>query len=76
MDDADAKQRVIDALMKKFIRGFRLQKLDALPAPAYGFNPDGWLLFVVARDHAIGASEYVAINPKTGKIRFLGMLGE
>jgi hypothetical protein len=43
MDDGDAKRRVIEAQMEKFIRGFGLQKVDTLPSPAYRFNPDGRL---------------------------------
>ena len=77
MDDAEAKQRVIDGLAAKFIRGLNLVQVERLPAPVYGFNPEGWTLFVMhdARN-GIGSAEYVAINRSTGKIRYLGPLGE
>jgi hypothetical protein len=77
MDDAEAKQRAIDALIQKFVNGLKLHEVDTLPSPVYGFNPDGWHLFVVDDNkRGTGAAEYVAINRAAGMIRFLGSLGE
>jgi hypothetical protein len=45
MDDAEAKQRATDALLGRFVEGLNLQRVEKLPQPVYGFNPDGWLLF-------------------------------
>ena len=77
MDDAEAKQRAIDALTAKLVSGLQLQQVESLPAPIYGFNPEGWTLFVVddAR-RGTGADEYVAVNRATGRVCFLGSLGE
>jgi hypothetical protein len=48
-----------------------------LPAPAYGFDPQGWLLFRVDPEGGyLGGDEYLVIHPTTGRIRFVGRLGE
>jgi hypothetical protein len=79
MDEREARQRVTDALMARMIEALNLKRVEALPTPVYGFNPDddNWFLFVVndARS-GTGAAEYVAINRDTGAVRFLGVLGE
>ena len=50
-----------------------------LPDPGvYGFDPNGWAIFVVidkVPDH-VGGSEYVAVNLDTGEARTLGIIGE
>jgi hypothetical protein len=53
-----------------------LQRVDKLPQPVYGFNPDGWLLFFFSygrRDARAG--EYVAVRRDIGDVKFLGPLG-
>jgi hypothetical protein len=73
----DAKQRAIDALITKYREELRLIPTDTLPWPVYNFDSTGWLLFRVdVEAHCVGWDEYVAIHPTTGKIRFLGELGE
>jgi hypothetical protein len=73
----DPKQRAIDALIEKYREQLRLIPADTLPAPVYGFDPKGWLLFRVDPEGGyLGGDEYVAIHPTTGRIRFLGRLGE
>ena len=77
MNDVEVKQRAIDGLAEKFIRGLDLVQVDRLPMAVYNFDPEGWTLFVVnGTRNATGAAEYVAINRRTGKIRYLGLLGE
>jgi hypothetical protein len=39
--------RAIDALIDKYRDALRLIPADSLPAPVYGFDPTGWLLFRV-----------------------------
>jgi hypothetical protein len=77
MDDADAKQRATDALLAKFLSGRDLQRVEKLPAPVYGFDPAGWLLFFFDTGRrATGEGEYVAVKRETGEVRFLGNLSE
>jgi hypothetical protein len=71
------KQRVINILIAKYREELRLVPTDILPTPAYDFDPTGWLLFRVDVEASrVGAAEYVAIHPITGKIRFFGKVGE
>jgi hypothetical protein len=71
------KQRAIDALIAKYREQLRLIPADSLPAPVYGFDPKGWLLFRVDPEgDCLGGDEFVAIDPTRGSVRFLGRLGE
>jgi hypothetical protein len=75
--NVDAKQRGIEALIAKYKEQLRLIPVDTLPAPAYDFDPRGWLLFRVdPQSDMLGGDEYVAIHPTRGSVRFLGRLGE
>lgn len=54
-----------------------VEPVKALPYPAYGFEADGWDLFVVLSTGAfVGGSDYVAVHRTTGEVRHLGKLGE
>jgi hypothetical protein len=50
------KQRAIDALIAKYREQLRLIPADMLPAPAYDFDPKGWLLFRVDPEGASAAT--------------------
>ena len=58
MDEAEAKQRAADALLGRFVEGLNLQRVDKLPQPIYGFNPECWLLFSLAT----GAETFGLVN--------------
>jgi hypothetical protein len=45
MDEAQGKQRAADALLGRF-EGLNLQRIDKLPQPVCGFNPEGWLFLL------------------------------
>ena len=61
----------------KLTTGLNLVHVDSLPTPVYDFDPAGWTLFVLNDERPrVGGSEYVAVNRATGKVRFLGMLGQ
>jgi len=74
----DAAAKLLDALAKRYRDSVELVRVHALPAPAYGFDPEGWELFAVLDKHVtrLGATEYVAVHPASGEIRHLGTLGE
>ncbi len=74
MDEAEARQRATDALITRMIQALDLERVETLPAPVPGFEPDDeWFLFVVhdARRRA-GTAEYVAIHRAEGTVLFLG----
>ena len=56
----------------------QLTAVESLPAPAYGFDPNGWCLFLVSRQPAlwVGGDEYVAVHSQTGEFRRLGTIGD
>jgi hypothetical protein len=77
MDDSEAKQRATDALLGRFVEGLNLQRVENLPQPVYGFNPEGWLLFFFSyRRRDITEGEYLAVKRETGDVKFLGPLVE
>src|SRR4051812_30602368 len=62
MDERQAKRKASKALLDRFVRDLKLRAVDRLPAPVYGFEPKGWLLFAVGSDsNTLGGSEYVAV---------------
>ena len=77
MNPDEAKEGATDALLARLRDALQLELVEGLPSPAYGFNPDGWMLFRV-NDGArrLGGTEYVAVRRETGEVRFLGPLGE
>jgi hypothetical protein len=77
MSAAEAKQKVIDALLARLRDALELELVEGLPEPVYNFNPNGWMLFRVRHEQEmLGGSEYVAVRRETGEVRFLGRLGE
>ena len=42
----------------------------------YGFDPEGWALFVVSDENGVGANKYVAVNMNSGETKSLGRSGE
>jgi len=43
----------------------------------YGFDPEGWALFVVTDDNnRVGSDKYVAVNMETGEAKSMGSMGE
>jgi hypothetical protein len=55
-----------------------LVRVDCLPAPAYGFDPSGWLLYRVEQSdlYRLCGDWIVAVNAETGEYRDLGRLGD
>ena len=76
MNEAEARQKTVDALLAKLRDALDLELVEGLPLPAYDFNPNGWMLFRVREEPGrLGGSEYVAVCRETGEVRFLGQLG-
>ena len=78
IDVKRASKLAIEHLCDEYRRSFTVTPSD-LPDPGvYGFDPNGWAIFVVidkVPDH-VGGSEYVAVNLDTGEARTLGIIGE
>ena len=74
----DAEQRIRDAIAQKAAEETILTPVKEPHVPIYGFDPDGWLLYVMSRrnDCRLGGDEYVALNPETHEVLFLGVHGE
>jgi hypothetical protein len=78
VDPAAAKQLALNAVVGGIAARLDVVPVDALPRPAYGFDPSGWCLFAAVDQSTcqVGASQYVAVNPATGEVKLLGKLGE
>ena len=72
--------RAIRLASDHLVEEFR-QKLDIQPAQLpdvapFGFDPEGWTLFVIVENDGVGASKYVAVHLETGETKSLGALGD
>lgn len=78
VDRATAIQLLRKSMASSALDGVQFIPVDTLDEPAYDFDPLGWWLYSVTRQHEfrIGGTEYVAIHPESGDIRNLGRLGE
>jgi hypothetical protein len=71
--------RVLDFLAQRYRESVDLVSVTKLSAPAYGFDPAGWDLFIVSSKippPVLRGSEYVAVHRSTGEMRYLGILGD
>lgn len=55
-----------------------LVPVDALPSPAYGFEPNGWLLYRIEQRGSfwLQGDWFVAVHAETGEFKDLGRLGD
>ena len=74
----EAGAQALDFLSRRYRESLRLTPVDSLPAPVYGFDPNGWFLFAVTvrTSSTLGATEYVAVSQSTGEVRYLGRVGQ
>jgi hypothetical protein len=74
----EAGAQALDFLSRRYRESLRLGPVDSLPAPIYGFDPNGWHLFAVTERIAqrVGATQYVAVSQSTGEVRYLGRVGQ
>lgn len=73
-----AQALALDAIAGGARDSVELVYVEALPYPAYNFEPTGWHLFHVRRrsNLQVGATEYIAIHSESGEFRHIGFLGE
>lgn len=74
----EAKERALKFKAERHLESIFLEPAE-LPQPgAYGFDPEGWAIFVVIERNPmrVGGPEYVAVNYETGEVRTLGVIGE
>jgi hypothetical protein len=78
MGSDEASQRALEFLLQQYRDSIRLSSVASLPSAVYGFDPRGWLLFVVLERNPrrLGGTEHVAVDGNSGKVRSLGLLGE
>jgi hypothetical protein len=74
----EAEQHIRDAIARKVPRETCLIPVDSPSVAIYGYDPEGWLLYVILRrdDCRLGGDEYVAYHQKTHEVRFLGIHGD
>jgi hypothetical protein len=75
MEQREAEQVVLDAVRRKWLMPVRLEAVERLPAQRKVFHLRGWWLFRIDDGFEEGAGRpYVAVDPKTREVRFLGVL--
>lgn len=77
-DNPEAENCIREAIADKVLKETCLIPVDSPSVPIYGYDPEGWLLYVVLRryDCSLGGTEYVAFHPETHEVRFLGIHGD
>ena len=65
-----------DHIVKEFRQNLDIQPAELPDVAPYGFDPEGWALFVVVENDRVGASKYVAVHLETGETKSLGALGD
>ena len=71
-----AARLVTDHLVEEFRQNLQIQPAQLSDVTLYGFDPEGWILFVIVEGDHIGASKYVAVNLETGETKSLGPSGD
>lgn len=76
MDKERALQLAREHVAHAFGESLTVKPAEPPDCGFYGFDPEGWAVFVVIGQHMVGADEYVAVNLDTGESRSLGRYGE
>ena len=71
-----AIQLAIDYVVDEYRQTVIVQAAQFPDEAPYGFDPEGWALFVVVDQDRVGSSKYVAVNMETGETKSLGRYGE
>ena len=62
---------------EEYRRSIEIQSSKAPDPIPYGFDPDGWVWFVVVEKFRfwVGGDSYVAVNIETGEAKSFGAIG-
>ena len=74
MNEKEASELAKDFLVKEI----ELELCTSIPSAAYNVNLDDEFIFCVhnRRELRIGSSPYISVSKITGRVRYLGILGE
>jgi len=76
-EQLEAHGRALAFLSARYRQALKLQVVDSLPSPVYGFNAAGWYLFAVVESvPVLGATEHIAVHKISGEVRALSALGQ
>jgi hypothetical protein len=72
-----AIQLAIDHVVEEYRQTVIVQAAQFPHDAPYGFDPEGWALFVIVDDeNRLGSAKYVAVNMETGETKSMGRMGE
>ena len=71
-----AIQLATDHVVEEYRQNVIVQAAQFPDAAPYGFDPEGWALFVIVEHDRVGAAKYVAVHIDTGETKSLGRYGE
>ncbi len=74
--DDRALQLAIDHVVDEYRQTVVVTAMQYPHEIPYGFDPEGWALFVVTYGNRVGSDKYVAVNMKTGETKSMGSYGE
>ena len=77
-DVEDGKLIARNTICGRFRGSIDFFRVDSLPAPAYGFDPSGWLIYSVRQNDVfcVQGDWMVAVHSETGEFKDLGRLGD
>ena len=77
-DFDEASELAKNHVCEEYRRSIEIQSSNAPDPLPYGFDPDGWVWFVVVEKSQlrVGGDNYVAVNIETGETKSFGTIGE
>lgn len=75
----NARERALDFLAQRYRSSPEVVPIPELRVPVYGFDSNGWDLFVVLNKNGhltLRGDEYVAVHRTNGEVKYLGILGD
>ena len=76
IDPKKAAELAHDHARSEYGEFLTVQIVDSPDEFPYGFDPDGWTLFVIVEPNRIGSSPCVGVNTTTGETKSFGRIGE
>ena len=77
IEDIDhAIQLATEHVVEEYRKTVVVQSAQFPQDAPYGFDPEGWALFVVVDKDGVGSSEFVAVNMNSGETKSMGRYGE
>jgi hypothetical protein len=71
-----AIQLALDHVVDEYRQTVVVQAAQLPDEARFGFDPEGWAIFVVLYRYQVGSAKYVAVHMETGETKSLGSYGE